>query len=400
VRTYTLTHLADDVLLGDLAALVARDRATTASLLAYIAEVDARRLYRPAGYSSMYAYCVEHLRLSEDAAYKRIQASRAARQIPSLFAALADGRLHLTAVCLLAPHLTPENSDALIAEATHQTRAGIELVLARRFPRVEALRLDEGISALPRAADGRVAVEPAPGQVAVELAPGQVPARETATQLAPGQVRAPAPVPPTTLKPLSPQRFALQVTIAGSTHDKLRYAQTLLSHSIPSGDVALVLDHALDALIGQLEKRKFASTASARRAARPARARRSIPGHVRRAVWERDGGRCTFVGERGHRCAAQRFLEFDHVDPVARGGRATVDRIRLRCRAHNQFEAERAFGAKFMREKREQAHLTAAAGRTRHTAARADKAAGREERTRDAITRVSPANAPTHQRSP
>jgi hypothetical protein len=41
-----------------------------------------------------------------------------------------------------------------------------------------------------------------------------------------------------------------------------------------------------------------------------------------------------------------------------------VERIRLRCRAHNQFEAERTFGAEFMRGKR-----TAAARRGAETSA-------------------------------
>src|SRR5512143_4345271 len=101
-----LSQLSDAVLLRDLTALVARDRLTTARILAHIAEVDARRLYAPAGYPSMFAFCVEELRLSEDAAYKRIRAARVARQFPALFEAVAEGRLHLTVVCLLAPHLT------------------------------------------------------------------------------------------------------------------------------------------------------------------------------------------------------------------------------------------------------------------------------------------------------
>src|SRR5438093_6419035 len=100
--SYSLSHLSDRALLRDLSALVARDRATTAALLAHIAEVDARRLYLPAAHPSMYAYCVHELRLSEDAAFKRIRAARAARQFPALFAALAEGRLHLSGVALLA----------------------------------------------------------------------------------------------------------------------------------------------------------------------------------------------------------------------------------------------------------------------------------------------------------
>ena len=74
---------------------------------------------------------------------------------------------------------------------------------------------------------------------------------------------------------------------------------------------------------------------------------------MKRTVWERDGGRCTFVGESGHRCESRTRLEFDHVEPVATGGHATVKGLRLRCRAHNQYEAERAFGRDFMNAKRE-----------------------------------------------
>ena len=133
MRDYTLAHLSDSILLRDLAALVAHDRQTTATLLAHLAEVDARRLYVPAGYSSMHAYCVEELHLSEDAAFRRIQAARAARQFPLLFVALAEGRLHLTAVTLLAPCLTPENAGELIEAATHRRKSEIEAFLAGRF---------------------------------------------------------------------------------------------------------------------------------------------------------------------------------------------------------------------------------------------------------------------------
>jgi hypothetical protein len=134
VNSYSLSHLSDPVLLRYLAALVARDRATTAKLLAHLAEVDARKLYRPAGYPSMYVYCVHELCLSDQAAFKRIRAARTARQFPAIFAALADGRLHLGAVVLLTPFLTPETADELLAAATHKTCSEVEQLLAQHFP--------------------------------------------------------------------------------------------------------------------------------------------------------------------------------------------------------------------------------------------------------------------------
>src|SRR5262249_40214129 len=137
----------DGSLLGALAALVARDRATTAELLAHIAEVDARKLYLPAGYPSMHAYCEQELRLSEDAANKRIRVARKAREVPALFGAIADGRLNLSGVILLASHLTPDNADELIRAAEGKSKAEIEALIAARQPRSEEIPMVEAFPA-------------------------------------------------------------------------------------------------------------------------------------------------------------------------------------------------------------------------------------------------------------
>jgi hypothetical protein len=110
----SLTGVPDHVLLRDLASVVTRDRGTTCELLQHLGEVDDRQLHRPAGHASLYLYCVAELRMSEDTAYKRIQAARAARKFPGILDRLEDGRLHLTAVVALAPHLTRENAAELL----------------------------------------------------------------------------------------------------------------------------------------------------------------------------------------------------------------------------------------------------------------------------------------------
>jgi 5-methylcytosine-specific restriction endonuclease McrA len=155
------------------------------------------------------------------------------------------------------------------------------------------------------------------------------------------------------VKPLAPQRFELRCTIDQETHDALRYAQQLLGHRMPSGDVAAVLALALKALIPQLEKRRFSATVRpSRKPVCPSENPRHVPAHIQRAVWERDGGQCTFVSDDGHRCEERRLVQMDHVHEVARGGESTVENLRLRCRAHNQYTAECAFGSEFMRHKR------------------------------------------------
>ena len=176
------------------------------------------------------------------------------------------------------------------------------------------------------------------------------------------------------MAPVAPERFVLHLTIGQRTHDKLRYAQDLLRHAITSGDLGEVLDRVLDLAVGQLEKRKFAATRQPRSNRRPTASRRHVPAQVKWAVWARDGGRCAFVSADGRRCPARSFLEYDHVEPVARGGRATVAGLRLRCRGHNQYEAERAFGADYMKAKREAARRERAAAATARARAVAERA--------------------------
>jgi 5-methylcytosine-specific restriction endonuclease McrA len=132
----------------------------------------------------------------------------------------------------------------------------------------------------------------------------------------------------------------VQFTVSSETHDKLRRVQDLLRHTIPDGDPAAIFDHALTLLLAELSRTKLAATDRPRtNGAIAPRHSRHIPSAVKRNVWTRDGGQCAFRGERG-RCAETGFLEFHHVVPYADGGESSVANLELRCRAHNQYEAD------------------------------------------------------------
>lgn len=335
MKTWSLGHLADHELLRDLTALAARDRVNTADLLAHIAEVDERELYLPAAYTCMRDWCVGELRMSEDAALKRIRVARTAREYPEIFPAIADGRLHLASVIELKTYLTPENAQDLLATAANKTRHALKDLLDARFPQSERLELVTE----PAPTGGETCDSVAPGPLNVSLPPDS-PTPSNATDK---------------VEQTSPGAFAMHLKLSRETHEKLHYAKDLLSHALPSGKFADVLDRALDALIANLEQKKFGVTSRARAGRRTGGSARYVSMAVRRAVHARDGGRCTFVSESGKRCDATRGLELDHEIPVALGGRPTVANLRLRCRAHNQYTAEQAYGKDFMRGKREQA---------------------------------------------
>jgi hypothetical protein len=147
-----LRSLSDDELLRRVVDLTSRSRRVEADLVAHLAEVDARRLYARFAHPSMFAYCTEALHLSEAEAYLRIAAARASREHPVLLDMLRDGRLHLTAIGLLAPHLTPDNRDAVLARAAHKSKRQVEELVAEVSPRPDSHSL---IRRLPEPSSSR-----------------------------------------------------------------------------------------------------------------------------------------------------------------------------------------------------------------------------------------------------
>jgi len=262
--------------------------------------------------------------------------ARAARRFPIILEMLAAGAVNLTAARLLAPHLTPANHREVLDSARGKKKREIEEIVARL-----ALRPDVAASVRKLPA---LRLQPFPPNEA-PVAPGASTMAPAAPAPSETGVRAePLSVPHAAVTPLSPDRYKLQLTIGGDTLEKLRLAKDMLSHAIPSGDDAAVLDRALTALLADLVRKKFADTPKPRRS-RPRDSRaHDASAAVKRAVWVRDLGRCAYIGPSGHRCNERRFVEFHHVDPHALGGEATVEKIELRCRRHNDYEGRLYFG--------------------------------------------------------
>jgi len=332
------SHLSDAELVAEVKSLAGREREATAHLIGHLAELDARRLYLGAGFSSLFTYCIEVLRLSEAEAYNRIEAARAARRFPVILDRLAEGSLNITTVRVLASCLTGENHLELLAAASGKSRREVEELLAQRFPQPDVA---SSVRKLPTPR----------GAPAQPLAVASTPS--ASTTLAGAPVTAPsAPVPalpaPATRRavvaPLASDRYEIRFTASAETCKKLRLAQDMLRHAVPTGDTAEIIDRALTLLLAELARRKFAATNRPRAGRGSAPGSRYVSAKVRRAVWIRDGGRCAFVSKEGRRCNERSFAEFHHLEPYGVGGEAHVETMELRCRAHNNYEAELFYG--------------------------------------------------------
>jgi 5-methylcytosine-specific restriction endonuclease McrA len=153
-----LRGLSDDELLKRLSALLRASRRVEAVLVAHLGEVDARRLFAREAFPSMFAYCTDALHLSEPEAYLRITVARAARDHPVILGMLADGRLHLSGIAKLVPHLTSENGAEILDRASLRSKRQIEEMLAELVPRPAARdlvrRLPEGRTMRSSTPDG------------------------------------------------------------------------------------------------------------------------------------------------------------------------------------------------------------------------------------------------------
>jgi 5-methylcytosine-specific restriction endonuclease McrA len=121
--------------------------------------------------------------------------------------------------------------------------------------------------------------------------------------------------------------------------------------SVPDGDLTAIIAQAVTEKLERLESRRFGRTHTPRKALSQTDTSprtRQIPAAVKRAVYERDEGRCRYVDEQGRRCAARGGLEFHHRRPFGQGGDHCVENIVLACRGHNAYLAEVDYGRRAM----------------------------------------------------
>lgn len=377
-------QLSDRQLLSGLKGALCEQRRSVAEVVAHLGEVEDRRLHLIGGYGSMFEYCSSHLLMSEDEAYRRIEVARLARRFPQLFPKLARGEISLSVAALLRSHLTPDNAEQLLADLSGKTVRQAREVLAGWFPRPDVASSIRKLPVRPVASAEAAAQLSLTGRVgsAHDKSPPRPPqpppqppfadasatAERAAAATPPGGPGCTVGLPPRShsVQPLAPERYRIQLTAGAELKRKLELATDLLRHSMPSGDLAAIVERALDVLIEQTLMRRFgvkksvASTtpssggvapsdrqgSSSASAHAPTEHGRHIPNHVRRAVFERDEARCSWQAADGTRCNSRAWLEHDHAIPWAKGGPSDVKHVRLFCRAHNRLAAEQTYGRK------------------------------------------------------
>ncbi|MFO0736889.1 MAG: HNH endonuclease [Labilithrix sp.] len=361
-------RLSNEELLSTLSATWREEGVLVARVIVMLMEVEDRRLHLELACSSMFDFCTRRLGMSEGEAFRRITAARLSKRFPPVLEAVRKQRVHLSSLVLLRDLFTRENVDELLAAAAGKTKRAVQELVAKLAPRPDvpaSIRRLPQSRVIPTAAAAATtvmgAVTTAAGMPLPRLLPDVEPIVEPRVVSAPTSPLSASRAVAAQLVPLAEARHKVQFTASSALREKLERAQSLMRHRNVDGDLAVVVERALDLLITKLEKEKHAAPVPApapvrssshsssrstppsvdrthtapsprqENVSRPATA--TVRAAVRREVVRRDGEQCTFVSPSGERCPARTLLELDHRHPRALGGASDASNLRVLCRS-------------------------------------------------------------------
>ncbi|BDG04452.1 HNH endonuclease [Anaeromyxobacter oryzae] len=332
---------------ANLASLLRREHSALGAFLVALADFDRRRAWMTLGHASLFAYLHRELRLSKAAAQYRKVAAELIQEVPAVGDALGEGRLCLTSIVEAARVVTAQNWETVLPRFFGLSRREAMEVVAELQP--HPAPPTRTIVSPVRTAPSEVAAGPAFARPALplEVGPAGNCTPGSSSELTDREVNTSARTHrPAEVVPLTADLRRFHLTVSDRFLEKLQAARDALAHARPGATEEELLEAGLDLLLEEAAKRK-GLVAKPRKTPRPAKADH-IPAHVKRAVMERDGGRCQFRLPSGEICGSTHQLEFDHIEPVALGGASTVDNVRIACRRHNIISARRVFGDGWM----------------------------------------------------
>lgn len=390
MQLLNLNQMKDSELLETFSMIVKNEKETTTLLILHLSEIDKRGLYAKEGFSSLFSYCIERFHFSEEAAYRRIQAARLSQKFPQILELLEEGKVNLTTINLISPHLTADNKDQLLKEIQLKSKRGVEKIIATHFP-----ALDDGkdiIRKLPRHNERKMESKEEMKESVTFAGEGSLPNLKADLPQMPSLLvlnmnqRAFQSVKkPDEIKPIATNRVKIEFRAEESVAEMIERARQLLRHKYPDGRLedifrevlGLFLDkkdperriQRIERKIREVEGEKALNRThkaidegaiplpaseekitlnNVKGKAKPHKHKistRYISQPMKLEIWKRDGGQCTFVSKNGSRCNERGMLELDHVEPWALGGGSTLENLRLLCRTHNQWRARQTFGA-------------------------------------------------------
>ena len=349
----SLERLSTEALDHSVEELVRAEKRNVALVIAHIAEISRRKADLECGYKNIFDYCVTRLKLSEGSVALRLQVANVSRRFPQLLLALADNRISLTVAGHLAPHLREDNVEKLLKDCAGMTKRAVEEYLVELRPKPVFRPL--------------IRKRPSPIK---ERNEAPVEEQQEALLIHEEASSPPSPSPsPNVLEPARADVFNFRFSADGDFKEKFERLAEVLGVENPLKNMAEVFERAVDFSLEKKDpkrKRERRLKKERERGADKVESRpdeisetreeekaesRYISSEVRERVFARAGYQCQFEARDGTRCSSRTGLEIEHERPFAIYRSHEEGHLRVLCKRHNLFQAERVYGAAFIQVK-------------------------------------------------
>jgi len=296
-----------------LSELIKSERKITHEILLCIQQIDQTKAYAELGYPSLFEYLVKEQKYSEGAAQRRISSARLLRELPEIEKKVQEGNLNLTQLSKLATATKQDQKATGKKVSTEQKREILEQMENKTgFETEQLLNQNFECNLKPKK----------------EITPRK-------------------------------QTYELHLNLTPEQYEKLKKAQSWLSHVVHDGGFADIIEVLCDKLIqkkeGKASRKPTAATAvkltennqgprdelgaTAAPAVQNPKRRTALPISLQRLIYQRAQACCEYVSATGHRCRSRYQTQLDHIVPVAKGGGNKPANLRVLCRTHNLSEA-------------------------------------------------------------
>ena len=276
-----------------------------------------------------------------------------ARELPLFF---VNNRISLTVAGLLAPHLSEDNVNTLLADCAGMTKKAALEYLVRIEPKPV---FEPSIRKRP--------ARPVPVESPPAESPAAPPRESTMSK------RQLSPSSPNILQPARPTVFNFRFSADRSFKKKFERLAEVMGVENAQKHMAEFLEQALDVALDKKDPKRKLERRKARQKAtkttsrpeemsenvtpgaprvkdEPARSR-YIPAETIERVHARGNHQCEFKSADGRRCQSRTGLEVEHEQPFAIFRSHDEQFLRILCPAHNRLAAEHVYGAEFIQRK-------------------------------------------------
>ena len=352
-----LKSLSDQKLLSQTKLLAQKERNITIQVIQHLSEIEYRKLHLKRGFSSLFDYTVKELGYSEGSAYRRIKAMKLCREIPETSDKLKAGSLNLMTVSKLQVFFEKQNKKIIKTQSDlslkhtqeHQTnfetqwsgsqsRAFSASTTECAFSQAKTNKAElQRSDSSPRRIDASY-----PKDQKLNLLKKVEGKSSRQTERLLYEIDPDLSVSKEKVRYLDKNQIEIKFTLNKNAYENIERLKHLLSHKNPNMSYqelfSILVKLGLDKYDPRQKLKKKEKHGRADQTKTDQTSSRYIPVRIRRWIWARDYGECSYIcPETKKKYGSKHLLQIDHIHPYSLGGSSGTGNLRLLCAGHNQY---------------------------------------------------------------